>query len=145
MTLIVKPTLVTDNSDNTITIPPSEGNAGIYYELNTNSRSRLLGFYFEIQANKVLTMDFEIRKYKSTSTAIANDGELLYSIRFSGNNSDDSTKIEDTENPIVVDFNGPILSDSGFTLQFFRRDSSAAGRARVKPETFTCFTDGGLG
>ena len=145
MTLIVKPTLVTDNSDNTVTIPPSEGNAGIYYELNTNSRSRLLGFYFEIQANKVLTMDFEVRKYKSTSTAIANDGELLYSIRFSGANVSDSTKIEDTENPIVVDFNGPILSDSGFTLQFFKRDTTAANKARVKPETFTCFTDGGVG
>ena len=145
MTLIVKPTLVTDNSDNTVTIPPSEGNAGIYYELNTNSRSRLLGFYFEIQANKVLTMDFEVRKYKSTSTAIANDGELLYSIRFSGANVSDSTKIEDTENPIVVDFNGSILSDSGFTLQFFKRDTTAANKARVKPETFTCFTDGGVG
>ena len=145
MTSIVKPTLVTDDSNNNITIPPSEGQAGIYYELNTNFRSRLLGFYFEIQAGRVLTTDFEIRKYKSTRTAIANDGELLYSIRFSGNNSDDSTKIEDTENPIVIEFNGPILSDSGFTLQFFRRNSSAANKARVKPETLTCFTDGGLG
>ena len=77
MTSIVKPTLVTDNSADTITIPPTTGHAGIYYELNTNSRSRLLGFYFEIPAGRVLTMDFDIRKYKSTSTAIANDGELL--------------------------------------------------------------------
>ena len=145
MTSIVKPTLVTDDSNNNITIPPSEGQAGIYYELNTNFRSRLLGFYFEIQAGRVLTTDFEIRKYKSTSTAIANDGELLYSIRFGGDKHTDSEKVEDTENPIIIEFNGPILSDSGFTLQFFRRNSSAANKARVKPETFTCFTDGGLG
>jgi len=145
MTSIVKPTLVTDNSADTITIPPTTGHAGIYYELNTNSRSRLLGFYFEIPAGRVLTMDFDIRKYKSTSTAIANDGELLYSIRFGGSAATDSEKVEDTENPIMIEFNGPILSDSGFTLQFFKRNTTAANRARVKPETFTCFTDGGVG
>lgn len=145
MTLIVKPTLVTDNSNDNINIPPGTGHAGIYYELNTNSRSRLLGFYFEIQAGRVLTIDFDIRKYKSTSSAIANDGELLYSIRFGGDKHTDPEKVEDTENPIVIEFNGPILSDSGFTLQFFRRNTSAANKARVKPETFTCFTDGGLG
>lgn len=138
MTSIVKPTLVTDNSSETITIPPSEGHAGIYYELRTNQRVRMSGFYFEIQPSRVLNIDFEIRKYISTSTAIANDGELLYSIRFGGDNSATEPKIEDTENPILIDFNGEILSDSGFTLQFFRRDSTAANRARVEVDTLHC-------
>ena len=96
------------------------------------------GFYFEIQPSRVLNVDFDIRKYISTSTAIANDGELLYSIRFGGDNSATEPRIEDTENPILIDFNGEILSDSGFTLQFFRRDTTAASRARVEVDTLHC-------
>ena len=138
MTSIVKPTLVTDDSANTITIPPSEGQAGVYYELRTNQRVRMSGFYFEIQVGRVLTTDFEIRKYISTSTAIANDGELLYSIRFGGDNHAIEPRIEDTENPILIDFNGEILSDSGFTLQFFRRDTTAASRTRVSVDSLHC-------
>ena len=138
MTSIVKPTLVTDDSSETITIPTSEGHAGIYYELRTNQRVRMSGFYFEIQPNRVLNVDLDIRKYISTSTAITNDGELLYSIRFGGDNHAIEPRIEDTENPILIDFNGEILSDSGFTLQFFRRNSTAASRARVEVDTLHC-------